>query len=263
MTPLTLVLILLVCLVGVGLVVAVLGYLRPWTWTGVRKVTARKGPDEEVYPSKTLWDWLQLLLVPAVLFLGGLWFTSVQEQQQWTIEELRERSASRIEDQRNDAAEVRTYLDQMGYLLIDKGLLGSHEGEVVRTVATARTLAVLRGLDSENKRVVLRFIKEAGLIERDESIIDLNGANLTKADLSNLDLENTDLSHCDLRRADLRDTNLMRADLSYANLRGALLLDGADEGSKGANLLGAKLSHTNLHHAKHSGAIMADGTEQD
>src|SRR3954454_11647222 len=34
---------------------------------GVRERRWKKAPDEEVQPAKTLWDWLQLLVVPAIL----------------------------------------------------------------------------------------------------------------------------------------------------------------------------------------------------
>jgi len=36
-------------------------------WLGVSERRWKKAPDEEVRPAKTLWDWLQLLIVPAIL----------------------------------------------------------------------------------------------------------------------------------------------------------------------------------------------------
>ena len=36
-------------------------------WLGVGERRWKKAPDEEVQPAKTLWDWLQLLIVPAIL----------------------------------------------------------------------------------------------------------------------------------------------------------------------------------------------------
>ena len=36
-------------------------------WTGVGERRWKTAPDEEVQPGKTLWDWLQLLIVPAIL----------------------------------------------------------------------------------------------------------------------------------------------------------------------------------------------------
>src|SRR3954449_6986209 len=43
-------------------------------WLGVGERRWKKAPDEEIQPGKTLWDWLQLLIVPAILIgIGFLW----------------------------------------------------------------------------------------------------------------------------------------------------------------------------------------------
>jgi hypothetical protein len=42
-------------------------YVREWKWTGLGN-----NPD---FHKRTLWDWLNLLIVPAVLALGGYLFT--------------------------------------------------------------------------------------------------------------------------------------------------------------------------------------------
>ena len=36
-------------------------------WTGVGERRWKTAPNEHVQPGKTLWDWLQLLIVPAIL----------------------------------------------------------------------------------------------------------------------------------------------------------------------------------------------------
>src|SRR5215203_585134 len=42
------------------------GYLHGWNWTGL--------------PERTFWDWLKLLIVPAVLALGGYLFTRSENE---------------------------------------------------------------------------------------------------------------------------------------------------------------------------------------
>lgn len=89
----------------------------------------------------TLWDWLDLLIVPvtiaAATTAGAAWFTRQREQ---------------------DAA-LQTYLDKMSELLVDKEL---HEkADDTRVTARARTLTVLRQLDGRRKRNVLLFLREA------------------------------------------------------------------------------------------------------
>ena len=37
---------------------------------------------EEYQPGKALWDWMQLLIVPILLTIGGLWFNQLQKERE-------------------------------------------------------------------------------------------------------------------------------------------------------------------------------------
>src|SRR5215210_2601251 len=165
-----------------------------WRWTG--------------FANKTLWDWLQLLLVPAMLALVGYLLAAAQENIQQQAEE------SRAQDAQDEA--LQAYLEGMGNLVLDEGLLSSQEDEEVRTLARARTLTILGRVDGARKRSVVQFLYESQLIEKDKPRVSLSGGDRTDADLSGADLRGADLRVADLRVADLR-----RADLSDARLRGA------------------------------------------
>jgi uncharacterized protein YjbI with pentapeptide repeats len=231
------------------LVSVVCGYLFGWTWTGVS--------------GRTLWDWFQLLVVPAglagIAFLFNRW-QSLRAQEQ---EDRRARTDRAIaaENQREEA--LQKYLDAMTELMLKENLRTSESEDEVRTVARTRTLALLRRLDPERKGLVLRFLSDSGLVDKAKSKIDLEGANLRDAFLYEARLSGTDLSGAlvgdaflagaDLSGADLScalggDANLARADLTGANLTGAYLvvanlafanLNGAD--LSGADLTGADL----------------------
>ena len=80
-----------IIIVIVGLIVLIiLGYLFRWDWTGFNNGTSQitiTSPSNGNYkatvsqPSKSLWDWLQLLAVlaiPVVVGLGAAWFTVQQ-----------------------------------------------------------------------------------------------------------------------------------------------------------------------------------------
>ena len=75
------------------------------------------------------------------------------------------------------------------------------------------------------------------------------------------DLREEDWTGINLIGANLSDSNLSGANLECADLRGANLL-GAYPNAKwfGANLTGAKVSRTFLHHAGLGYAINPDGT---
>ena len=203
------------------------GKRTPWTLRKVR--------------GKTVWDWMDLLIVPLALVVIGLVFTMLQDARQQRIEDQRARQAQKIENQRAEAerelAEQRAqdealqaYLSQMGSLLLEKDLRESKEDSEVRTLARARTLTVLGRLDPSRKKALMQFLVEADLVQRVEGrdpIISLRGADLSDAylsdsrDLSGANLVGADLSGADLNGAELSDANLSGVYLGDANLRGA------------------------------------------
>ena len=70
------VLIALLALVIVLIVLIILGYILNWDWTGLSATDFTSTPQNitktiAYQPEKTLWDWLQLLIIPAVLAVAG------------------------------------------------------------------------------------------------------------------------------------------------------------------------------------------------
>jgi Pentapeptide repeats (8 copies) len=183
---------------------------------------------------KNVWDYLELLIVPAALAFGVYWLNRTQDirqqeaddsQQRRQLEFAREQHMLELEtvtQQARDAA-LRAYLDQMSQLLTDKErpLHDANPGESLSTVARARTLTVLPTLDANQGRSVLQFLYEAGLIDKEHPIVDLTGAELRGIDLDGANLSGADLSDAYLSGADLRGANLCGAKLSFAKLRGA------------------------------------------
>src|SRR5579859_1103255 len=147
------VILMLVVLLAV-IVVSILGYAYNLNWSGLH--------------GKTFWDWLQLLIIPAVLAVGGYLFnytTSRNEQKTTQLRDQTERDIS-LDNQRETA--LQEYIDKMSELLLEKKLRESGEYDEVRTIARVRTLTVLPRLDGDRKRSLLRFLYEAGLISGDK-----------------------------------------------------------------------------------------------
>jgi hypothetical protein len=96
----------------------------------------------------TLWDWIKLLLVPAVIAAGGVLFDRQQ----------RDREIALAEQRAQDDA-LQAYLDHMSNMLIPNkeqpSLYKACPGDSLSDVARARTLTVLRGLDETRKGSVL------------------------------------------------------------------------------------------------------------
>src|SRR5258708_2520736 len=233
-------------------VVILLGYTFHWDWTGLSQ--------------KTLWDWLQLLIIPAVLAVGGYLFiyTASRNEQRATDQRAqseRDVAEKRAQTERDIALDnqretaLQSYIDKLSELLLHEKLRESKPEDEVRKIGRVQTLTVLPRLDNERKKSVLQFLHESGLIDIGMSIIDLDGADLSRAHLrvANLyraDLRGADLSEAYLNWAKLDGADLGGANLSKANLSGAIL--------GGANLSEADLSRANLSGAILSGANLSE-----
>jgi len=228
------------------------------------KIVGYPYPDWTGFRAKTLWDWMELLIIPAVLTFGVI----LINQGQKAIDKRQ------IEEGERENA-LQTYLDKMTELLLENKLRLSNATSEEHQIARTRTITVLRRLDSERKGIIIRFLFEANLILGDDSeiAIELIGADLSRADFSNTYLgeinlngtnlngaifQNTDFSDSYLQGSSLHNANLSNAilagvDLSYADLRNANLT-GTD--LTGANLTGASVTRKQLKSAKSvNGAI--------
>jgi hypothetical protein len=217
----------IVALVGVFVFLS-LAYVREWRWTGLVKY--------DNFHERTLWDWLDLLIVPAVLALGGYLFTRSESQR---ARQNAERQLSLDRDtaaQRRQDDMLQAYLDGMSKLLTDTDL-PSHSTQPSKnlcTVARARTLTVLERLDSDRKRSVLQFLFESGLIYKEHTLrhkSDVIGkryniVSLKQANLSVANPKEANLRTVDLRKADLREAKVHWAKLGGAKLDGAQLQGG-------------------------------------
>jgi uncharacterized protein YjbI with pentapeptide repeats len=278
--------------VVVAAVVVLIRVGQHYQWTGFGESVRPKADSQEIQPRKTLWDWLQLFIVPLALAAIGLWFSAQQDAHQQQIEEKRAKSDRHIEEkraksdrhieeQRAQDAALQAYLDQMSQLMLEGDLLDSKQDSEVRTLARARTLTVLTRLDSRRKGSVVQFLHEASLIKKEGPVVSLSAVRLRGADLSHLDLLEANLSGANLNWADLSGTDLSEADLSEADLSGANLnwadlsgveMSGADlsdahlnyaDLTGGADLSGADLSGADLSFADLSGANLSDANLSD
>ncbi len=191
--------------------------------TSLYKLTGFRG--------KTLWDWMQLLIIPIALAIGGFALNRLQSNREATRAEQRAQVDRDIATDNQREQTLQSYLDTMSELLLDGKLRTSPEGAEIRSVARIRTLSTLRRLDSNRKGTLLQFLHEARLISTTEQIIDLTTTDLTRADLT---------------RTRLPAATLLKTDLTGAVLKGASL--------GGATLTGATLTMADLTDADFTGA---------
>ena len=249
----------------VGLALAVfiaLAYWRGWGWAGFAETPTKKKVDgKDVQPAKTLWDWLQLLVIP--LALAGLAFLLNNAQSNREQRREDQRAASQREIARDASREetLRAYLAQMSDLILDRKLRRSRPGSNVQAVARTATVTALRRVDGERQGLVVQFLNDAHLLVPKKPKVNLRLVNLRSVDLRGADLEGADLIEADLegaflQRADLNDAFLAVANLREAHLRSAFL-ERADlrfSSLQRANLQGAFLQRAKLEGADLRGA---------
>jgi hypothetical protein len=268
------------------IVLIIIGYLFDWTgFNGYNKVTIThtiSGTNagtvtktEQYQPGKGLWDWLQLLIIPAVLAVAGYAINltiSRGEQAATKQRALSEREAAdkRAETEREIAldsqreAALQSYIDKMAELMLHENFQESTYDSKASIIARARTLTVLPRLDGRRKGDVIQFLYDANLVRSINLYgIDLNEAILPYARLYNAFLDGAQLHNACLIEADLSNAILYATDLSGANLSGANLSEAniCNADLRGANLGGAIVTTEQLASAKSlKGATMPDGS---
>src|SRR5579859_5248809 len=184
-----------------------------WPWTGFFK--------------KTLWDWLQLLIVPLVLAIIALVFQLANSRTERQLAKQRYEQDQQIAKQRYEQDQkialdkqredlLQAYLDRMSELLLKEKLRSSEVDKEVRNVARVRTITILFQLDARRIGLVFAFLSEAGLMSTtsNDTIVSLSQADLRKINFSEANLSGADLSEADLSGADLSEANLSKTDLS-------------------------------------------------
>ena len=214
---------------AVIIVLIIVGYRFDWT-----------GFNGNNKSGKTLWDWMQLLIVPVALALIAILFnlSTTRNEQKIAAQRYENDQQISLDKQKEDL--LQTYLDRMSELLLKEQLGSSTVKPEVRNVARVRTLTVICQLDAYRNGYVLSFLHESGLIDEGKSIIDL-----TEADLAGVDLKKVNLRGADLSDADLRRVILDEADLSGANLTGARVTQEQLETAK--SLQGATMPDRSIH----------------
>jgi uncharacterized protein YjbI with pentapeptide repeats len=203
---------------------------RVWRSLGFGERRWTKGENEEVQPAKTFWDFLQLLLVPLLLFLIAWLFNGWQAS----------RDRSRGENSRQDAT-LDAYFKEMGDLILDRELQSAPPHAAVHELARTLTLTTVRRLDAERKGDVIWFLAEAGLLNRPKN---------TQQAKNGPDTPPVDVGGADFRGADLRGGRLVGTVLDDTDLGGARF-DGTelrDASFFGADLHGASFDHSTLNH---------------
>ena len=202
--------------------------------------------DKEIH-YRTWWDFFELLIIPFVLAIGAFLLNKSERNNERKIAHARNESEQNLakeryeNDQRlakecyeNDQSlaldrqretAFQSFIDRMTELLLEKKLRDSSPLDEIRTVASTITLSTILNLNPRRNDLLFRFLSESKLIEKEQPIVRLDHADLSRADLSNVNLGKVNLSETILESVQFISADLSSSDLSRANLKGADLSD--------------------------------------
>ena len=188
-------------------------------WTGFGKYQNSNGYLER---EKTLWDWMNLLIVPMALGIGA-----------YLLNRSERATEKQIANERILENTLQDYLDKMTELLLKENLRESEYNDEARSIARSRTLTALRILDNSRKGILLKFLHELGLISRNP-IIKLKGADLSGVNLRKANLSGANIKASTIKGGNMEQTRLIEANLRYCEIEKSIF--------SRASLLGADLS---------------------
>lgn len=230
------------------------------TWTGFNYA-----PETPGYrPTKLLWDWLELLIVPIVLTLLGLLFNYTQKRTEIEIASKKEIHEREIEDDKNQEATLRQYLEQMNDLVFNKGLTSPTPTANVLGIARIITLTTLRRINSERAGVILRYLYEAKLLDADDLKVDISGIRLRKIKLwkqiDKINFQGVEFHESDFTGCELSNCNLNNSKFYRCNFRNANLINSSVEKTEFtmSDLTRANLSGVNGRHTDFSYSILIE-----
>ena len=203
---------------------------------------AQFGETKILVLPKTMWDFLQLLIVPFLLGVFGVFYT-----------QQRVRLDQKIADDQKNEEILQKYIESVGEIILGAGYDKDKENPIFSknqvTISEARTQLVFRQLDVKRKSNVVYFLYNSNLIGgilpgRDP----FGGIDHTRPrilSLKKMDLSSIDLSHSDLPGINLSQSDLTKANFENAKMPSAILFDTEHKEIriKGANFKNATLPH--------------------
>jgi hypothetical protein len=146
-------------------VLIVLGYVYQSEWIGVGEAYRPKPTDQDIRRAKTLWDWMQLLIIPFAVAIGTFVLNRAAKRRDGNGQQARKDREALIEAQRAEETTLLEYITYIAKMLTDpdRPLRRAALGANLRLVARAQTLTVLGRLrDGRRKRSVVQFLYEVG-----------------------------------------------------------------------------------------------------
>ncbi|WP_076415016.1 pentapeptide repeat-containing protein [Shewanella sp. UCD-KL12] len=230
----------------------------------------------ESLKQKSLWEWMELLFIPAALLICGYFLNVSQATRQQEIENKRIEAQLKLENKRTETQlklEEKRYISQAKFernkfnierlhnfqyliigLMANNGLGRANSSLATVEAATALTISTLTQLGGNEKGQLIIFLYSLNLIAKESPIISLEGADLSNISFTTHFMDSVNLSGINLKGSLLNSADFWRVNLSNSDLSHTYLVD-SNFGK--ANVSLSNISHSNLNNARFTNANMA------
>jgi hypothetical protein len=199
---------LLGALIGLLILILIGGYAFGWNRTGFGEYRTPLLQNISVERPKTLWDWLDLLIIPVTLAIVVYFLNRSERSTDRKIASENAQLQREIAIDNQFETRMQSYFDKMSDLLLANSLRNSTIDDEVIAVAQTRTLSILRAVDAERQVLILRFLKVSKLIDVDNPIIKLSKVNISRADLRHLNFDHANFVDLKMENCNLIDKTL-------------------------------------------------------
>jgi uncharacterized protein YjbI with pentapeptide repeats len=214
------------------------------SWTGFGKYD-----EENLGPRfKTLWDWLDLLIIPIAVGVCA-----------WIFKEAEKDKSNKSEIERNQNETLDSFIKIMTELIINNNLANAKSTLETRIIARTRINLAFSNLSGSRKGQILQFLFESRLIDQTPQI-NLNGANLKNAILDGIVLSNAEIrgvyfNNATITESNLNGANFISSDFTNANLSKSLM---QNTNLSYTNLTNGKMNNMNLTSVNFEGANLTN-----
>ncbi len=189
--------------IGIGvLLIFLFIYLYDQPWTGFGKGV---GNNVQSNSPKTLWDWLELIIVPISLSLIA-----------WFFKKSEIKTEKAISLEKNREGELYSFYDYVQNIHFSTDLNDNRTKEMVSVLASARAKVIIGNLDVKRKASFIKFLYEVGFINIDGPIIVFD-----RPDFSGINLDNNSLFKMTIRGADFSNSSFEFSTLSFSIFSGS------------------------------------------
>lgn len=242
-----LVLVGILLLLIVAVVALTLNIVSNFKWSGFQK--------------KSLWDWLQLLVVPLILAISAFYLNYASAAKDKYLAGVQQERDAELAIKQKQQDVFKTYLSQMQNLLLkDTDQVQRNLSPRYKALATALTLTALDELNGERKGKVIAYLAKSDLINKDNPDVDLLNANLKGIELENIILTNVNISKAHMQNAKLSKVQFTASDLRGANFSGATLDDVffSESNLIGSNFYGVIFKNVRLANSPAKGVCLSE-----